>query len=69
MHGLSRRDEDETDKTNKDRNTVDKGNLASGAVRAFRGGGERDDDRGLKMVVAATEEFEELVRLTNRLVT
>lgn len=69
MHGLRRRGEEETDKTIKDRNTVDKGSLASGEERAFRGGGEGDDDRGLKRLVASTDEFEVLVRLTNRLVT
>lgn len=67
MQGLRRSGEDETDSTIKDRKTVDKGSLASGAVKDFRGGGGGDGDSGWKRVLAATDEFEVPVRLTSRL--
>lgn len=67
MQGLRRSGEDETDSTIKDRKTVDKGSLANGAVRDFRGGGG-DGDKDWKMAPAATDEFEVPVRLTSRLV-
>ena len=68
MHGLRRRVEDEIERTSKERRTDERGSLARGAVKAFRGcGGARDTD--CHELVAATEgadERELLVPLTKR---
>jgi hypothetical protein len=47
MHGLRRRDEDETERINKDRKTDERGSLERGALSALRGGeAVKDDDVG-----------------------
>lgn len=67
MQGLSKREEDETESTRRERKTVDKGSLASGAVKAFRGiGGGEEADSDCMMLPAATDDFWLLVPLTSR---
>jgi hypothetical protein len=67
MHGLRRRVEDETESTSKERNTDERGSLAKGAASALRGCGGVDREIGFKRLVAATDERELFVPLTNLL--
>jgi hypothetical protein len=67
MHGLRRRVDEETERTSKERRTDERGSLASGAFRAFRGcgGGARESGCHVFAVTEATDERELLVPLTN----
>jgi len=65
MHGFRRREDEETDRTSRERKTEDKGSLARGAASDFRGGGG-DWVNCCKMLLAATEDLVLLVPLTRR---
>lgn len=68
MHGLRSRDDEETDRTSKERRTDDNGSLARGAASALRGSGGGAFVCGchtLEAETEATEDRELLVLLTN----
>ena len=46
MHGWSSSDDDETERTSKERRTDDKGSFASGVASVFRGDGDGEGDSG-----------------------
>ena len=70
MHGLRRRDDDETDKTSNERRTDDNGSLDRGAASALRGcaGEAFACGHTLAAETEATDDRELLVPLTSLVV-